>query len=187
MGAFELLPARVFLDTSVVNFWLDNTDHIHEGVEIDADTPARVANDIDALKWIYLTGQRAAWQLIVSPLTHQEVVATRDPTRREELVQWFLEIWSYANECMGERCISEPSDPEVARPLSLESDSIMILPDDADRRLLLAAVTYGCDAFCTRDWSTILRHRKILTNYPIPIITPTEWWKQIQPWSGLWF
>ena len=92
---FEKVPRRVFLDTCVVNFILDYGEQIHENVSAPAAAGDRVVQDIDALHDIFLTGQRAMWQLAVSPHTYQEVIQTRDAVRRHHLETWFFEIWQY--------------------------------------------------------------------------------------------
>ena len=92
---FEDLPGRVFLDTCVVNFILDHGEEIHDGVAPPGDAPERVIRDIDALYNVFLRGQRAQWQLAISPHTYQQVVGTQEPRRRRHLETWFLEIWRY--------------------------------------------------------------------------------------------
>ena len=95
---FEELPGRVFLDTCVINFILDYGEQIHEGVAPPTEAGDRVVRDIDALYNIFLTGQRAMWQLAISPHTYQEVMQTGDLARRHYLETWFLEVWQYWRE-----------------------------------------------------------------------------------------
>jgi hypothetical protein len=52
------IPGRVFLDTCVVNFMLDFGEQIHDGAPIPNVLP-RDASDIEALRKLFLVGQRA--------------------------------------------------------------------------------------------------------------------------------
>jgi len=89
------IPGRIFLDTCTLNFVLDNGEAIFDGGVPLPTAPPRVRADIEALRCLFLTGQRASWQLAISPLSCAEVIATRDPERRKTLEGWFFEVWHY--------------------------------------------------------------------------------------------
>ena len=187
MTSFEAIPGRVFLDTNVVNFILDHGEQIHDGVEIPVACSPRVQSDIEALINIFLTGQRASWQLAISPHTYCEVTATTDPTRNYELTRWFFEIWHYWREFLhSDTTFPSFSQAEETRLQLLASGNLDVLPDISDRILVCDAIVYGCDALCTRDWSTILKFRDDLRDLPLKIITPTEFWEEIRPWAAIW-
>src|SRR5262245_1773381 len=93
-------PGRIFLDTCVINFILDYGDQIHQGEEIPADLSPRARADIQALFDLWDVGQRAFWQLAISPLSYREVTATSDPNRAHWLGCWFAELWNYWRELM---------------------------------------------------------------------------------------
>ena len=79
------------------------------------------------------------------------------------------------------------ASPRLKRRESILASGILdVLPDIADRVLICDAVVYNCDAFCTRDWRTIIRHRDSLKDLPLKIITPDEWWSEIKPWAAVW-
>jgi len=179
------IPGRVLLDTNVVNFILDWGEAIHDGGEIPPQVSAQDAEDILALRDIWLTGQRASWQLAISPLTYDEVSATTDPVRRAALEGWFGELWLYWRELFDQYQLSDDHADSLARQL-VPSDILAALPDLPDRALLAHAIAYKCDAFCTRDRKTILRHRDKLTLVPIRVLTPTEWWAAVSGYAGLW-
>ena len=184
---FEELPGRVFLDTCVINFILDYGEQIHEGVAPPTVARDRVVRDIDALYNIFLTGQRAMWQLAISPHTYQEVMQTGDPARRYYLETWFLEVWQYWREIIEQsNDLPSSTEAENLRFQLLASGALDILPDLEDRVLICDAVVYRCELFCTRDWTTILKHRSALKDVPIDIVTPAEWWLRIRPYAGLW-
>lgn len=181
------IPGRAFLDTSVVNFMLDYGEQIHDGVDIPENISDRKQHDIVALRRIFLTGQRASWQFAISPFTYREVISTRNPARRRYLESWFFEIWHYWREVI-EYNNDLPSfpDAEKIRVELLGSGTLDALPDMEDRLLLCDAIVYRCDCFCTRDWKTILKHRATLSNLPIRVVSPVEWWRLIEPYSSLW-
>lgn len=181
------VPGRVFLDTCVVNFLLDHGQHIHDGVEPPVGLALRVRDDIEALRLIWVAGQRAQWQLAVSPYTYHEVLSTRSPERAGRLEGWFHDLWDYWREFLhSSQDLPSFAEAEEIRLRYMGSAAFDILPDIADRFLICDALVYGCDAFCTRDWSTVLRFRDQLRMLPIRILTPTEWWQLIQPWAGIW-
>ena len=64
--SLEDVPGRVFLDTCAVNFILDYGEQIHDGVSPPSGLGDRARADVDALYNIFLTGQRAMWQLAIS-------------------------------------------------------------------------------------------------------------------------
>lgn len=181
------VPARVFLDTCVVNFILDYGKQIHEGQPPPAEASVRVIEDIWALYNIFLVGQRAQWELAISPHTYQEVVGTEDTHRRYYLETWFSNLWHYWRAIIQEsRALPSFVEAEDLRIRVLASDTLHALPDLADRVLICDAIVYRCDLFCTRDWSTILKHRHDLVHLPLEIVTPLEWWAKISPCAPLW-
>ena len=181
------IPGRVFLDTCVVNFTLDYAEQIQDCVPVDRTLPHRVREDVEALKGIFATGQRAFWQFAISPYTYKEVMSTRDASRIHGLESWFLEIWGYWREfLLSDDSLRTFGEAEETRIELLSSRILDVLPELADRVLICDAIVYQCDAFCTRDWSTILRHREDLEDLAIKILTPTEWWAMIRSWAGIW-
>jgi hypothetical protein len=182
------IPGRAFLDTSVINFWLDHGEEISEGISPSSRLPEVDQEDIESLHCLYMTGQRASWQLAISPHTYQEVMNTTEPNRRHYLETWFFEIWSYWQEIIRENN-DLPSfiEAEAIKVRVLSSGVLNVLPDVADRILILDALVYKCDVFCTRDRRTIIRHRDQLSSIGIPIFSPTEWWHQIEPYSSIWW
>ncbi len=175
------LPRRIFLDTCVLNFILDYGDQIHESIEIPAEVPSREAADIDSLNGIWDVGQRAFWELAVSPLSYRELASTTDVRRASQLGNWFVEIWNSWREIIAEG-EGFPSflEAEEIRLHWLSTGILDILPDVSDRWLICDALIYRCDLFCTRDWRTILKHRDELAELPIRIVTPREWWNEIE-------
>lgn len=177
------VPGRVFLDTSVVNFVLKFGEQIHDNVPPPVTATIRESSDIEALRGLFVTGARAAWQFAVSPTTYAEVAATKGAVRRRYLEGWFFELWHYWQTTLAaEDC----SRARINREVTIHPSVLRHLPDKADRSLLRDAVGFRCDAFCTRDWHTILSHRDKLIGLPLSILTPSEWWKLVRPYAALW-
>ena len=183
----EDLPGRIFLDTCVINFILDYAAQIHDGAEVPDGTTERSARDIAALRNIFQVGERAHWQLAVSLHTYQEVLGTVNPRRQRNLDRWFRDVWQYWLDIIDENNdLPTFIQAEHMRVDLLASKTLDALPDLADRVLICDAVVYKCDLFCTRDWTTILRHRpQVVGRLPFDIVSPVEWWTRIQPYSGL--
>ena len=57
---------------------LDYGEQIHDGTPAPVVAGERAVLDIKALHNIWLVGQRATWQLAISPHTYQEIAATHD-------------------------------------------------------------------------------------------------------------
>ena len=143
--------------------------------------------DVDTLYNIFVTGQRAMWQLAISPHTYQEIARTQHAVRRHELDQWFNELWQYWRDVIEQNNdLPTFRDAENLRVHPLRSGLADVLPDLSDRVLMCDAIVYRCELFCTRDWTTILKHRARLVGIPISIVTPAEWWEKIQPYAGIW-
>ena len=173
------LPRRVFLDTNVVNFVLDHGASIFDGEVPQEGLSHRDLEDVDALHLIFRTGERAHWELAISPLTYAEISQTRDPARRASLERWFAEVWTYWRECFAEDgTLSDEYAEELAMTMA-QSEQLKAFPDETDRRLICHAIAYECDAFCTRDHKTILRRTKLAPALPLAIFSPKEWGEHI--------
>lgn len=179
------IAGRVLFDTNLVNLTLDCGEFIFDGGEIPDHIPKTALEDVMALRAIFSTGQRAGWQLAISPLTYQEIAATSDPVRRAKLMDWFSEFWLYWREFFEADALSDEHAASLAHCL-VGSDWLAIFPQTSDRVLVAHAIAYGCNAFCTRDRKTILRHREKVRGVPLRFLSPTEWWQEIQPYASLW-
>ncbi|MFA5115767.1 MAG: hypothetical protein WC486_00615 [Candidatus Omnitrophota bacterium] len=184
----EKVPQRIFLDTSSLNFILEHGDCIFDNIVVsDEELERRTVEDISAFNNIFSVGERAMWQIAVSPFTHSEIIKTQDAKKLHYLKGWFMDVWDYWNTILEENN-DFPSFAEAERmKIEILSSGILdILPDVEDRMLICDAAAYKCDYFCTRDWRTILKHREHLISLPVKMITPTEWWNLIKPLAALW-
>ena len=170
------IPENVFLDTSVVNFILDFGEQIHDGVAVPDNVSPWVCRDIEALTGIWLIGQRAHLRLTISPGTIDEIERTRDSRKIQALWGWASELWIYSEEC---KATDQSKEKYLFGPTVMAA--LEVLPDAGDRHLIREAIKADCDAFCTRDWRTILRHREQLRAVPITFLSPHEWWRAMSP------
>ena len=162
-----------------MNFILDYGEQIQDGVPVPDKASFRVVRDIDALRGIWLTGQRALWHITISAATIGEIERTGQPGRLYDLLDWASELSVYFDECEA-LARARRNRLQVSH-----LNAIALLPDTGDRQLLTEALQLGCDAFCTRDWKTILRRRDQLDSLPLSIIAPHEWWEAILPYAPL--
>jgi len=173
------LPFRIFLDTNVVNFILDYGSCIFEGEEPPESLSEVDLADLKALHLIFLTGERAQWELAVSPLTFQEISQTTDLKRRRDLESWFGEVWCYWRSFFAEdQNLNDVYVQEIELELA-SSPLLQCFPDESDRALICHAIAYRCDAFCTRDRKTILKKLKNAPKLPLDVLSPSEWGERI--------
>lgn len=183
----EKIPQRIFLDTSSLNFILDYGECIFDNLTPSEALDKRTVEDISAFRDIFSTGERAAWQIAVSPFTYREIIRTQHAQKQYYLKKWFMDVWDYWNSIIEENNdLPSFAEAEHAKIRLLSSGVLDILPDVEDRMLICDATVYRCDCFCTRDWRTILKHREHLISLPIKIITPAEWWNLVKPFAALW-
>lgn len=180
------VPGRVLLDTNVINLIVDRAEILFDGEPLPNDIPESEREDIVSLHQLFLVGDRAQWELAVSPTTAREISNTTDPIRRRALERAFGEYLNYWWDIAAEYGdVDEAYAVDLGRRIAAAS-VLKSLPDLADRELVAHAIAYGCDALCTRDRRTILRHRGKINVGPLDIISPGEWWAKVRPYAALW-
>lgn len=177
---FESIPRRVFLDTNVINRLVKWSAQVFEHEHVPAAVEDTLALDIEALMHVFHVGSRACWDLVASRKTLEELSRTRDPDVRGELLDYGIMVVDQ-HPCSEDRRFAL----EFGRRL-VDTPFVAALPDRADRELIGHAIGLGCDVFCTCDRATILNKRDHLTQLPLRILTPAEWWAHVKPWAGLW-
>lgn len=169
------LPRRIFLDTSVVNFIVNNGEYLFDNVPIPDHVNDRTYNDIIAIAQIFYFADHNAIEMIISNTTFKEVEATTDDEKRQKLIDYCSALWEYYHELIG----SDYTIPGVEVKYYEEyliDKGLNFIEGANDRRLIIEALFYKCDIFCTRDYYTILKYREHLQkNIPIQILTPLEW------------
>lgn len=192
---FRSVPGRLLLDTCILNRLYDDGTYIFEG-EIPDDAEGEIDPDLEALRNIFLVNQRARFQLLVSPLVIAEIANIQAFSLRERYLRWVLDVldhWLVMLDEIGDRYSSGGT---VRHRFKLSPElqdfeiSLMTISDfkrDPFDRLLLVQYKMGnCDAFLTTDRDTIWRHREHLEKLGVRVLTPSEYWKILEPWSALW-
>jgi hypothetical protein len=89
------VPGRILLDTNVVNLIVDRGDVIFDEEPFPDEMSTTEREDVIALHHLFRVGERAMWQLAVSPTTYCEIVSTTDAVRRRTLERAFGEYLTY--------------------------------------------------------------------------------------------
>jgi hypothetical protein len=174
----QAMPRRIFLDTNIVNLLVRYSEQVFEQAPIPTDIDETTAQDIEALMHVFHVGARASWDILASRKVLDEISRTPDDDLKAELLDYAVQIVGPPGEdgdlatSLGRRLINAPF--------------AAALPDAADRELIGNAVGFQCDVFCTCDRRTIIRKRDQVTQLPLRILTPAEWWAHVKPWAGLW-
>src|SRR5579859_8153343 len=86
------IPGRVLLDTCIINILYTEGGYI-----FDADDPvdASDTDNLDALRIICQVSQRAAFQMVISPLCIMEIANIQDTAEMSRLLSWVLELQNH--------------------------------------------------------------------------------------------
>lgn len=152
---------------------IDHREVIFDGYGITEGITDRLQEDIYAMYHILALGQRSGLNAVISPMTFEEIMATTDEGKRDELLAYCGELWTYLHEFTPE--VEIPNMEAHLTKEYLENKCFSLLPGESDKKLIIEALYYKCDYFCTRDWNTILKHRDKLKDIPIKFIRPCEW------------
>jgi hypothetical protein len=172
------MPRRVFLDTNVVNLLVRYSEQIFEQVLLPPGLTETGAHDIEALMHVFHIGASADWDILASRKVLDEIGQTPDADLKAELLDYAVRLVALPDE-----------DGDYAAKLGrrlIDAPFTAALPDPADRELIGNAVGFQCDVFCTCDRRTIVGRRPQVTQLPLRILTPQEWWAHVKPWAGLW-
>jgi hypothetical protein len=193
---FTSLPGRILLDTCILNMLYEEGEYIFEGYFSQSSEDAGPSNDLRALREIFQINERAAFQLLVSPLTVAEVANIQDFSERERRLRWVLDVLDHWLIMLDEIEDRASHGGTVRHRFKLSPElqefegSLMELKDlrrdPFDRLLLLQYKMASCDAFLTVDEATIWRHREALTTKGITVLRPSEFWSLLEPWAALW-
>lgn len=195
--SFLSLPGRLLLDTCVLNTIQDEGAYIFEGEIPEGSTETEIPEDLKALRYIFQVNERAAFQLLVSPLTFAELSNAKNIMCNQRRIQWaldVLDVWLIVLEETADR-VSEGGTVRHRFKLTEElqelESRLMNIPDfrrdPLDRLLLIQYKMGNCDAFLTVDRNTIWRHREWLVNEGIIVLSPSDFWKLLKPYAALWY
>jgi hypothetical protein len=177
--AWSSLPRRIYLDTSILQTLYDYGGEIFESEPFEpAGRAARVqglADEIEALRAIFLINQRAMFEFGVTAASLREVEARQRP----QFAQWVydvLDTWSIQ---------SEGEEPPTQGTTLDESRFGMI--SLKDRRLLQDALDWRCDAFMTMERRLPTAAAFIERQTGLRVIRPTTYWGLLSQWARVYY
>lgn len=177
MRAWLSLPRRIYLDTSTLQKLYDFGGEIFEDEPFEpvgrAAWVQSLADEIDALRTIYLVNERAMFEFVVTEASLREVVNRSRPG----YTQWVydvLDTWLIQSE--GE----EPPTP--GRTLD---DRRFGMISVKDRRLLQDALDWRCDAFMTLERRLPTAAAFIERETGLRIMRPTTYWNLLSRFARL--
>lgn len=188
------LPSRLLVDTCILTRLYDEGGYIFDGdPPISGSAPDA---DLEALRLIMAVNQRAAFELLVSPLTIAEIANTQNPSVRNAYLNWVVEVLDHWLITLDERGARVADGGTVRHRFKLTPElqafeaSLMEIADyrrdPFDRLLLVQYRLAGCDAFLTTDRNTIWRHRAELSKRGVRVLTPVDYWELLRPWASIW-
>ncbi len=141
--AWLSLPRRIYLDTSTLQKLYDFSGEIFEGEPFEpVGRAARVqglADEIDALRMIFLVDERAMFEFVVTEASLREVVNRTRPG----YTQWVYDVL--------DTWLIESEGEEPPTPGRTFEDRRFGMISVKDRRLLQEALDWRCDAFMTME------------------------------------
>ena len=179
----DALPRRVFLDSCTLQTLRDYGCFIWEGEPLDIDDrlhsiPDGVAN-VEALRKIFLVGERAPFEWILSEASIAEASDKRD---RDHL-QWALDVLEHTLTCLHES--GGPTTTSVAHAKLVDGARFNFL-SAKDRQLVRDAVLFDCDAFLTMERHLPRNAQFIQRELGLQVLRPIQHWALLNPWANLW-
>jgi hypothetical protein len=177
--AWLSLPRRIYLDTSTLQKLYDFGGEIFEGEPFEpVGRAARVqglADEIDALRMIFMVNERAMFEFVVTEASLREVVNRTRPG----YTQWVydvLDTWLIQSE--GE----EPPEPGTTF-----EDRCFGMISVKDRRLLQEALDWRCDALMTMERRLPTAAAFIERQTGLWVMRPTTYWDLLSRFARLYY
>lgn len=180
----ELLPKRIFVDSSTLQTLQDYGEFLYENVQPAADdgiySIPHGYEELDALRAILLVGRRGAFELALSQHSLEEVAAKND----HEYLQWAHEVLGYWEECLAAYEENPFRGTGESQASVLDGPSFGYL-STKDRLLVQDAVALECNAFLTMDRKLAKNAEHILNVTGLRLLLPSQLWGILQPWARL--
>jgi hypothetical protein len=179
---FQTLPRRIFLDSCTAQTLRNYGGYINEGEPIpESDRIRRVTDgisNIEALREIFLTNERALFEWIVSTGSLHEAEQKGDPGH----MQWLWDIADHSEVCLEG---DGPTTESEALAVRLDEPKFGYL-SAKDKLLLRQAIVLRCEAFLTVERRLPCNAGHIERELGIRIMTPVMHWDMLRPWAALW-
>jgi hypothetical protein len=177
------LPRRVFLDSSTLQ-----TLHAFGGVVFEREDPPEAAAahaglglDLEALRRIFAVNERALFEFVLSQNSLHEVEDKHDPRYR----RWALDVLDHWEACVDAYENREAFTRSGERLADVLNESRFGYLGQKDRRLLVDAVAYECDAFLTMEKKLPNHSAQIEQATGLRILRPPDYWALLKPWASL--
>ncbi len=186
-SAFEELPRRLFLDSSTLQRLESYGEFIYDGGSIDENDriwtiPGGVV-EIEALRAIMFVGQRACFELVLSDNSFAEV----GESGRVSYLMWAHEVLTYWQQILrnyADHGVAPLTGRGAQLALKLQSPKFGYM-SRKDALLIRDAVLLECDAFLTMDNKLAKNAGHIERELGLRVLSPTAYWKLLQPWAAL--
>jgi hypothetical protein len=173
------LPARTFLDSSIVELFAFHGAWIVEGDRATI-SQARFAHheiaDLNALRAIFAVNERANFQFITAE------ASTASLPKNAPDVFWATQLSVISDELLA---VDGPT--AESRQRSQLVDGILSSRLASQHRVgLRYALLTRCDAYMTTDRALITQAAGLSSAAQLRLHTPATYWDQLEPWANLW-
>lgn len=177
--AWLSLPRRIYLDTSTLQKIYDFGGEIFDGEPFEpVGRAARVqglADEINALRNIFMVHERAKFEFVVTEASLREVVNRTRPG----YTQWVYDVLgTWLIQCEGE---------ERPMPGRTFEDRRFGMISVKDRRLLEEALDWRCDAFMTMERRLPTAATFIARETGLRVIRPTRYCDLLSRFARLYY
>lgn len=171
--AFTSLPARIYLDSSTLQRMFDYGGELFENEPfVPSQRAARVpglAQDLEALRKIFIINKRAMFEFVVTRASLHEVSNRAQPS----YTQWVRDVedtWLIQSEGLSPWTTDQPRIGSVSAK---------------DWVLIADALNTDCDAFLTMDGPLLTQAPVIEHKTGLRVMRPTTFWDLLAPWARL--
>jgi hypothetical protein len=175
--AWLSLPRRIYLDTSTLQKLYDFGGEIFEGEPFEpVGRAARVqglADEIDALRMIFMVNERAMFEFVVTEAGLREIVNRTRPG----YTQWVYDVL--------DTWLIQAEGEEPPTPGTTFEDRRFGMISVKDRHLLQEALDWRCDAFMTMERRLPTAAAFIERQTGLRVMRPTTYWDLLSRFARL--
>jgi hypothetical protein len=175
--AWLSLPRRIYLDTSTLQKLYDFGGEIFEGEPFEpvgrASRVQGLADEIGALRMIFMVNERAMFEFVVTEASLREVINRTRPG----YTQWVYDVL--------DTWLIQAEGEEPPTPGATFEDRRFGMISVKDRRLLQEALDRRCDAFMTMERRLATAAAFIERQTGLRVMRPTKYWDLLSRFARL--